>query len=116
MFDQDVSIAAIFIGEKYWDVPFPLERPQRSVYLSSVLIEAATLVIHMLSQEILNLSTYMLGCKVALDQDLSIGSILRRKNYLDVPLILSTGPNSMYLFLLLVQACLGLNTGDRVPA
>jgi hypothetical protein len=62
------------------------------------LIEAATSVIlvHRLSQEILsNFSMYMLGCKVALEQDLSIGAIFRRKNYLDVPVILSTGPNGM---------------------
>jgi hypothetical protein len=32
----------------------------------------------------------MLGCKVALEQDLSIGTIFRRKNYPDVPLNLST--------------------------
>ena len=62
---------------------------------SSLLTEAATSVIHRLSQEILNFSMYMLGCKVALEQDLSIGAIFRRKNYLDVPLILSTGPNGM---------------------
>ena len=57
--------------------------------------EAATSVIHSLSQEILNFSMYMLGCKVALEQDLSIGAIFRRKNYLYVPLILSTGQNGM---------------------
>jgi hypothetical protein len=45
---------------------------------------------------------YMLGCKVALEQDLSIGAIFRRKTYLDVPLILSTGPNGMYLSILLL--------------
>jgi hypothetical protein len=38
---------------------------------------------------------YMLDCKVALEQDLSIGPIFRLKTYLDVPLILSTGPNDM---------------------
>ena len=40
---------------------------------------------------------YLLDCKVALDleQDLSIGAISRRKNYLDVPAILSTGRNGM---------------------
>jgi hypothetical protein len=58
--------------------------------------EAATSVIHSLSHEILNFSMYMLGCKVALEQDLSIGPIFRRKNYLDVPVILSTGLNGMY--------------------
>ncbi len=42
-------------------------------------------MIHRLSQEILNFSMYMLGCKVALEQDLSIGTIFRRKNYPDVP-------------------------------
>jgi hypothetical protein len=57
--------------------------------------EAATSVIHSLSQEIFNFSMYMLGCKVALEQDLSIGAIFRRKNYLDAPVILSTGPNGM---------------------
>ncbi len=57
--------------------------------------EAPTSVIHSLSQEILNFSMYMLGCKVALEQDLSIGAIFRRKNYLYVPLILSTGQNGM---------------------
>ena len=52
-------------------------------------------MIHSLSQEILNFSMYMLGCKVALEQDLSNGAIFRRtsKTYLDVPVILSTGPN-----------------------
>ena len=39
----------------------------------------------------------MLGCKVALEQNLSIGAIFRRNDYLDVPVILSTGPNGMYL-------------------
>ena len=40
---------------------------------------------------------YMLGCKVALEQDLSNGAIFRGKNYLYVlvPLVLSTGPNGM---------------------
>ena len=47
--------------------------------------EAATSVIHSLSQEILNFSMYMLGCKVALEQDLSIGGIFSGKNYSDVP-------------------------------
>ena len=37
----------------------------------------------------------MLGCKVALVQDLSIGAIFTRKNYLDEPVILSIGPNGM---------------------
>ena len=70
--------------------------------MSSILTEAATSVIHRLSQEILNFSMYMLGCKVALEQDLSIGAIFRRKNYLYVPLILSTGPNGMWLSLILL--------------
>ena len=48
-------------------------------------------MIHSLSQEILNFSMYMLGCKVALEQDLSIGAIFRRKNYLYVPLTFKTG-------------------------
>ena len=52
-------------------------------------------MIHSLSQEISNLSMYMLGCKVALEQDLSFGAMFRRKDYLDVPVILSTGPNGM---------------------
>ena len=54
-----------------------------------------TSVIHRLSREISNFLMYMLGCKVALDleQDLSIGAIFRRKTYLGVPVILSTGPN-----------------------
>jgi hypothetical protein len=34
---------------------------------------------------------WYLGGKVALEQDLSIGAIFRRKTYLDVPVILSTG-------------------------
>ena len=59
--------------------------------------EAATSVIHRLSQEILNFCMQMLGCKVALEQDLSIGAIFRSKNYLYVPLILSTGQNDMQL-------------------
>ena len=49
-----------------------------------------TLVICMLSKKILNFCMQMLGCKVALEQDLSIGTIFRRKNYQDVPLNLST--------------------------
>ena len=52
-------------------------------------------MIHTLSQEISNFSMYMLVCKVALEQDVSIGAIFRRKNYLDVPVVLSTGPNGM---------------------
>jgi hypothetical protein len=52
-----------------------------------------TSVIHRLSREILDFLMYMLGCKVALEQDLSIGAIFRRKTYLDVHVILSTGPN-----------------------
>jgi hypothetical protein len=32
------------------------------------------------SQKILNFCMQMLGCKVALEQDLSIGTIFRRKN------------------------------------
>ena len=61
-------------------------------------------VIHRLSQKILNFCTsmQMLGCKVALEQDLSIGSIFRGKNYLDVPLVLSTRPNGLKLDLLLL--------------
>ena len=47
-------------------------------------------VIHRLSQKILNFCMQMLGCKVALEQDLSIGTIFRGKNYYDVPLNLST--------------------------
>ena len=76
-------------------------RPQ-STYLSSIFSEAATSVIHRLSQEILNFSMYMLGCKAALEQDLSIGAIFRRKTYWDVPLILSTRLNGMYLSLLVL--------------
>ena len=41
-------------------------RCPQSTYLSSILTDAATLVIHRLSQEILNFSMYMLGCKIAL--------------------------------------------------
>ena len=55
-------------------------------------------MIHRLSQEILNFSMYMLGCKVALEQDLSIGTIFRRKNYQDVGVLhlnLSTRPNGL---------------------
>jgi hypothetical protein len=37
----------------------------------------------------------MLAYNVALEQDLPIGAIFRRKKYLDVPLILSTGRNGM---------------------
>ena len=50
-------------------------------------------MIHRLSRKILNFLMYVLVCKVALEQDLSIGAIFRRKTYLDVPVILSTGPN-----------------------
>jgi hypothetical protein len=59
-------------------------------------------VIHRLSRKILNISMYMLGCKVALEHDLSIGAIFRRKTYLDVPVILSTGPNGTQLSLILL--------------
>ena len=48
-------------------------------------------MIHKLSQEISNLCIQMLGCKVALEQDLSIGATFKRKNFLDVLLFLSTG-------------------------
>jgi hypothetical protein len=65
------------------------------LYYQVFFSEAATSVIHSLSQEIWNFSMYMLVCEVALEQDLSIGAIFRRKNYLDVPVILSTGPNGM---------------------
>jgi hypothetical protein len=56
----------------------------------------------MRSQEILNFAMYMLGRKVALEHFLSIGAIFRSKTYLDVPLILSTGPNGMYLSVLVL--------------
>jgi hypothetical protein len=55
-----------------------------------------TSLIHRLSRKILNFLMYMLGCKVALEQDLSIGAIFRGKTYLDVPVSLSTGPNGTY--------------------
>ena len=45
----------------------------------------------------------MLGCKVALEQDLSIGTIFRRKYYQGAPLNLSTRPNGSKLDLLLLQ-------------
>jgi hypothetical protein len=37
----------------------------------------------------------------------SIGALFKIKTYLDVPLILSTGPNSIYLSLLLLSKALG---------
>ena len=58
--------------------------------LGSLAYRGVTSVIHRLSQKILNFCMQMLGCKVALEQDLSIGTIFRRKNYPDVPLNLST--------------------------
>ena len=58
--------------------------------LGSLACRGVTSVIHRLSQKILNFCMQMLGCKVALEQDLSIGTIFRRKNYPDVPLNLST--------------------------
>jgi hypothetical protein len=58
--------------------------------LCSVACRGVTSVIHRLSQKILNFCMQMLGCKVALEQDLSIGTIFRRSNYQDVPLNLST--------------------------
>ena len=58
--------------------------------LGSPAAPRVTSVIHRLSQKILNFCMQMLGCKVALEQDLSIGTIFRRKNYQDVPLNLST--------------------------
>ena len=73
-------------------------------------------MIHRLSQEILNFSMYMLGCKAALEQDLSIGAIFRRKTYWDVPLILSTRLNGMYLSLLvlLVRANILLLSSNNI--
>ena len=58
--------------------------------LGSLACRGVTSVIHRLSQKILNFCMQMLGCKVALEQDLSMGAIFRRKNYQDVPLNLST--------------------------
>jgi hypothetical protein len=52
-------------------------------------------VVHRLSQKILNFCMHMLGCKVALEQDLSTGTIFRRKNYQDIPLNLSTRQTGM---------------------
>jgi hypothetical protein len=46
-------------------------------------------------QEIMDFSLWNYRWKVALEQDLSIGAIFRLKNYLYVPLILSTGQNGM---------------------
>ncbi len=50
--------------------------------LGSLACGGVTWVIHRLSQETLNFLMYMLGYKVALEQDLSIGAIFRRKKYL----------------------------------
>jgi hypothetical protein len=58
--------------------------------LGSLACRGVTLVIHRLSQKILNFCMQMFDCKVALEQDLSIGTIFRRNNYQDVPLNLST--------------------------
>ena len=77
---------------------FPLfgGQPSEHIVIKYLFPEAPTSVIHSLSQEILSFSMYILGCEVAsLEQDLSIGPIFRRKNYLYVPLILSTGQNGM---------------------
>jgi hypothetical protein len=41
------------------------------------------------------LGMYMLWCKVVLEEDLSIGAIFTRKNYLEVPYISITRPNCM---------------------
>jgi hypothetical protein len=95
VFEQDLSIGAIFRGTKYQDVPSFRRATLRARSYQVFFPEAATSVIRSLSQEILNFSMYILGCKVALEQDLSIGAIFRRKNYLDVPVIWSTGPNGM---------------------
>ena len=65
-------------------------RDLQRLKLGSLACRGVTSVIHRLSQKILNFCMQMLGCKVALEQDLSIGTIFRRKNYPDVPLNLST--------------------------
>ena len=70
--------------------------------LGSLACRGVTSVIHRLSQKILNFCMQMFGCKVALEQDLSIGTIFRLKKYLYVPLILSTRPNGLKLDLLLL--------------
>ena len=54
-------------------------------------------VIHTLRQILLNFSVCLLGCKIALNQDLSTGAILIRKHDLGVPNILSHRPNCMKL-------------------
>ena len=54
------------------------------------------------------------NCKVALEQDLSIGVIFRRKNYLYVPLILSTGQNGIQLSVLVLQLYSSTITKFRV--
>jgi hypothetical protein len=54
------------------------------------------------------------NCKVALEQDLSIGVIFRRKNYLYVPLILSTGQNGIHLSVLVLQLYSSTITKFRV--
>ena len=64
--------------------------------------DATTSVIHRLSQEILNFSMYMLGCKVALEPDLSIGALFKRRTYLDV---LATPPHSPHGVLVMHDAC-----------
>jgi hypothetical protein len=92
---QDLSIGAIFSGKIYLDVPFFWRAALRARRYQVFLTDATTSVIYSLSQEILNFSMYMLGYKVALEQDLSIGAIFRRKKYLYVPLILSTGLNGI---------------------
>jgi hypothetical protein len=55
-------------------------------------------VIYRLSRKILNFRMQMLGCKVELEQDLSIGTIFRSKNYQDVPLNLSINGVEVRLF------------------
>ena len=80
---------------KNLDVPFFQRADLRARSCQIILAEAATLVIHRLSLDIFNFSMHMLGCKVALEQDLSIRAIFRHINYSYVPLILSTGPNGI---------------------
>ena len=74
-FEQDLSIGAFCRGKKFQDVLSFRRAALRARTYQVFFPEAATSVIHSLSRGILNFSMYMLGCEVALEQDLSIGAL-----------------------------------------
>jgi hypothetical protein len=96
-FEQDLSIGDVFNGKTYPDVPLSPKSTPQSMKFYNPVCQTPNTVIHGLNQEILNFCMQMLGCKIALERDLSIGAIFRLNKYSDVPLILSTRPNGLNL-------------------